>query len=476
MPRLLYRIFITLLALVTAITGTTAPRSAGQGDRLPEGVPPFGAGICSTALYNSGTGLDRETPTEDFPDPSPTDSYVRLVKNASLTDFLRYCARLENAGWRQTFFNQLEQNVYAAYEKDGRQIYLWRSGTKKEVRVADDCCNTVTPDAFGYETDAEPVAQPAVWQFSVPYKDPDRADPERYASNGMLYAVLLSDGKLMIIDGGAKLQASNGNVEELWRFLHSIAGKKPNAKLRIALWVGTHAHGDHSSLFLKFLRRYREKVTVERALFNFPSKKVFPASAAADRVRAYLRKFCPGIKYVKARPGFAFRLQDAECQVLYTHEDHASAEDASVRFDNLNDASLVFRLTLGGRTFLFLGDANLLAEEALLTNFSPDFLRSDVLQAAHHLYNNLGRLYAAVRPEWVFCPQSKLRAQTQPLEAYHTLLSLVPEERLLFAGDGDAYGLAPSPDGGGLTKRTFALHCGPYDFTGFDGAPVDDLS
>lgn len=50
------------------------------------------------------------------------------------------------------------------------------------------------------------------------------------------------------------------------------------------------------------------------------------------------------------------------------------------RSDDENDASLILRVTHGDRTFLFMGDAGLAAEEVLLPDLGP----VDVLKVAHH--------------------------------------------------------------------------------------------
>lgn len=457
----MYRFFISLLSALLAVAGLFGqPKAADHGKWLLPDVPSFDAGVYSTALYNTGTGLDQELVPEDAPDAAvdPHYSYMQLVRNATLTDLLSYCAKLERLGYRQTFCNQIENNAYFGYEKGEKRIYVWRSGSTNEVRVADDCCNTASLDAFGYENDAAGKTQPGVYQFSYPYKDALHPDPEVYAANGMLYAVVLSDRRVIVIDGGHSLQATDRNLAEFWRFLHEATGKKADAKIKIAMWFGTHMHRDHNAFFLRFLRRYHEKVDVERYFFNFQADAVVPSIQAVCRLRRQAATLYPEAKYVKPRPGYRFRLQDAVCEVLYTHEDHVCAADASWRMDNANDASTVLKLTLGGKSFLFLGDAGLIVQETLLRNFTAATLRADALQAAHHLYNNLTALYPVVSPTWVFCPQSGLRARTQPLAAFGTLSALVPEKNLLFADGGLCYGLLP--DGAGeLTLKEIPVDC-----------------
>ena len=467
MVRTVYRILVFVFSVLLTFTGMFPGKSAGgRGTWLLEGVPEFGAGTYSTALYNTGTGLDQELPTEAEPEPDPVNSNMQLVSGVSLADLLAYCGKLEALGYRQTFFHQIENNTYFAYEKGEKRIYVWRSGNANEVRVADDCCNTVSLDAFGYTgRETEKTATPAVYQFSYPYRDADHPDEALYTGNGMLYVIVLSDRSVVVIDGGHRLQFAEQNVSEFWRFLHVVTGKKDDAKIRISLWYGTHIHLDHNAFFTKFLKRYHARVILDRCLFNFQADEVLPTVPAVRRLKSAVVKYYPDVKYVKARPGYAFTLQDARFEVLYTHEDQIDAENASWRMDNANDASTVVKVTLGGKTFLFLGDANRIVEETLRKNFTEETLGADVLQAAHHLYNDLQALYPVVSPTYVFAPQSKLRAQSGPMAAFETLGALVPAENFFFADAGICWGLIPENEG--LRVTGVYVNCVPYDGSDF---------
>ena len=140
------------------------------------------------------------------------------------------------------------------------------------------------------------------------------------------------------------------------------------------------------------------------------------------------------------------------------------AKDASWGFTNANDISAVLRVTLGGKTFLFLGDSDRIPADILLKKYSWVTLKADVLQAAHHLFNDLPELYRVIRPKYVFCPQSKLRAETEPMEAYETLRKLLPKPQFFFASEGIVYGLTPGENGAFTVSET-PVDCIPYDGT-----------
>jgi len=72
------------------------------------------------------------------------------------------------------------------------------------------------------------------------------------------------------------------------------------------------------------------------------------------------------------------------------HDDHMTCGSLSIdflgplkHFDDLNNNSLVFSITLGSKRFLFTGDIGKEAEEALALTYQ-NALKSDVLKIAHH--------------------------------------------------------------------------------------------
>ena len=461
--------FLSLVVSFLALFGISLPNMQEQtrSEWLLSGVPEFGAGYYSTALFNTGTGLDHETVCDYDSDPHPTNSYMQLVRETTPQDVAAYCQTLSQSGYTEVFRNTIEGNEYYGYSKEDSNVYFYRNDSTGETRVINDCCNTVTYSAFSSEADVQPdkALRPGVYQFSYPYQDAEHPEEDLYAPNGMLYIILLSDKRVILIDGGAMKQSTDQNAAELWKFLHTITGKKGNERITIALWYGTHGHADHTLMFYKLLREYHKKITVERAMFNYQSPSVIENKHQnVETLRWALKKFYPNLQYMKQRSGFRFQMQDAACEVLYTQEDAVKANDASWRVTNLNDFSAVLKVTLLGKTFLFPGDSYKIVAKALLKNYSAATLKADVLQASHHLMNDLDELYAAVQPTYVMCPQSRLRAESTPMAAYLTLRKTVPTENFFFASEGIVYGLTPLEDGSFSVSET-PVNCNGYDGT-----------
>ena len=470
-----------------------------QGDWLLQGVPSFDAGFYSSALYNAGTGLFDDTadhtPETDFEEGDLSQSatsagaLMQLVRKTTLADAVSYGEKLKSLGYTQTYSYQIENNFYYAYETAGSSVYYYFNGNSGETRILDDHGSTASLQTFSSVTDLppeEPVTEPptepsdeptgeptgetpaeepqrpTVYQFSYPYLDAEHVGKDNYSSNGMLYAVALTDGRLIVIDGGSRWQASEQNVTEFFGFLHTISGTPEEEPLHIALWYCTHSHGDHTAFFYKLLRRYSDRIDLQRAMFNFPADSVMVKNAYATRIRSILATRYPSLQYLKTHSGMSFRLQDAFCEVLYTHEDYVNIKDATIPADNLNEGCSVLKMTIGNTVFLFPGDALEQTQAILLKNFSAATLHADVLQASHHLKANLAELYAMVAPTYVMCPASRLRAVSTPYEAYLTLRQTVPDENIFFAGDGVSYGFTPQADGT-IALCGIETNCGAYD-------------
>ena len=487
-------IFLTISALFGLGGGITPeptpdpvdpeiPVITEHGEWLLENIPAYDAGLYSTALYNTGTGMDYEyaateveddpaVPADDedegdlAPEQTHTDSLMQLVSSTTAADFNAYCNKLASVGYTQSFSNQIETNLYRAYEKEGQSVYLIYDGNQHVARVIDDCVNTVSLGQFGYDAHTASTgehAQPGVYQFSYPYYDPvSHSLPELFASNGMLYIILLPDNRLVVVDAGAARQSTEQNVAEFVRFVRKLTGKTKNDIIDIALWYGTHSHADHINFFSKTVRKFHYQFNVQRAMFNYQSMDTVAYTNKANRLKMRFSMWYPDMQFIKPRCGYKFTLGEAAFEVLYTHEEAVDPLNASCPILNANDASTVVRLTLGGKTFLFLGDAGFIEEDTLLKNFTSSTLHADVLQAAHHLYNDLTLLYPVVAPTYVMCPQSKVRTVQTGLTAYQTLLRLVPDENMYFAGDNIIYGFLPQNDGTiRITETPDA--CGAYD-------------
>lgn len=417
-------------------------------------VPSFNGGKYSSVAYNTGSGLE-----SDYKAPSDNDSYMQVIRNTTPTTAKLYQNKLKRKGYKKIFENKIEDNNYYAYAKDDKQVYFYFNKNKNETRVIDDCCSDRL-DEFGYKFNSGEAS--TVYQFTFPYYDAEfNTDDTIYSRNGMLYVIKLADNKLIIIDGGSITQSSDKNIEIFMDFIREITNTTDGEKIDVALWYGTHGHSDHITFINKLIKLHSADFNFERFMFNYQSYSNLEYNKRADMFRTQIREVYPEAKYVKCRSGYKFNIANLELEILYTHEDFVNAEDCTFEADDANDASSVLKIYNAGKTFLFLGDSNIIVQRNLLKNFTEKTLHVDVIQGAHHMINHPRTLYNTIQPDYVFCPQSKHRTiVTSAFKSYQTLSQYVDEENFLFADQG-IYGL--TPDGDGINVSFIDRQCTPYD-------------
>ena len=81
---------------------------------------------------------------------------------------------------------------------------------------------------------------------------------------GMSYAVRLSDGRFILLDGGRELEPDAD------RLMETLKEASPHKKPVIGAWILSHPHPDHYYCFFPFMERFGESVEIQRFMLNFP--------------------------------------------------------------------------------------------------------------------------------------------------------------------------------------------------------------
>ena len=123
-----------------------------------------------------------------------------------------------------------------------------------------------------------------------------------------------------------------------------------------------------------------------------------------------------------------------------------SVENAA--FEDLNDCSLVCRVTCGTKRFLFTGDLSEAGEQAMLS--AGYNLAADVLKAGHHgsSHSTTPEFLAAVSPDYAAVSCGALNDYGHPAE--RTLRALHDAECAVYRTDLDGTILFET-DGSGIT-------------------------
>ena len=130
--------------------------------------------------------------------------------------------------------------------------------------------------------------------------------------------------------------------------------------------VATHNDKDHIGGMARIIEKYEPKTLYINQLEGEGKQYGNMLEAAALK----------GTEVVKLRCGDAFSLGDASFTVL-------SPDKSLLDLNDENESSIVLRMTHGDKSVLFMGDAQLKAEEFLMKKYSKELI-CDVIKIGHH--------------------------------------------------------------------------------------------
>lgn len=148
--------------------------------------------------------------------------------------------------------------------------------------------------------------------------------------------------------------------------------------------IATHPHEDHIGGMLSVFNTYKVK--------SFYMPNVSNTTMAFENMINAVAK--EGLKINEIKAGMKFNLGEGAKLEVYSPSKN--------EYENLNDYSPIMKLTYGDNTFLFTGDAEKVAEEEVLDNYSNKELKADVLKYAHHgsSTSSLKKFIKAVSPKY----------------------------------------------------------------------------
>ena len=214
---------------------------------------------------------------------------------------------------------------------------------------------------------------------------------------GMAYLIRLSDGKFAVID------SAFGEYDEPDRLYGLMCEQNLTDGLpTVAAWFFTHPHGDHVNGFVHMSDKYRDKIRVEKIYYDFPPYSVSSTTCDMPSFLRAIERF--GAEKLTPARGDRITLANELFEVLYT------AADFNAPFNNVNNSSLVIKAHIGKYTVMFVGDLMEASARIVLSLCSPDMLKCDLMQMAHHGYwGGCTEFFAAVDPEIVVWPMPEYR-------------------------------------------------------------------
>ena len=228
---------------------------------------------------------------------------------------------------------------------------------------------------------------PTMWQLNVDNKGAK-------ANGGASYVMKVADGSFVIIDGGYNTEV------EADRLYNHLKANTTDEKPVISGWFITHQHGDHYGAFQAFTPKYKDLVTVKGFYYNFPAEGYDLGGSMESSLNNLMRQYTGAKIYRKLHSGMTLWFADMKFEVVYTHEDLYPV----TRNTNVNDTSLVLKLTMGGQTVMFLADIEERASKIIERYYVNDasFIKCDIVQYAHHGWEGATKqLYDTIAAETV---------------------------------------------------------------------------
>lgn len=213
--------------------------------------------------------------------------------------------------------------------------------------------------------------------------------------NGMFMVYKLSDGRLLVFDGG------NASVKDFFiAALKKIAGVN---KPKIAAWVVTHEHGDHYGALIEYY--YKNAATINQVL-EIEEIWMNPVGNEGKGIEQHFRNAFPTAKIRNLTYGEEFNLDLIKITVLSTPDKIVGKSGVDV-----NSYSLVMMLNIGGKKILMTGDANEPTWDFMLDqqkNGEKYSLKCDYLQVPHHGVHAAGTTagYNATEAKYLVIPST----------------------------------------------------------------------
>ncbi len=200
----------------------------------------------------------------------------------------------------------------------------------------------------------------------------------------------------MLIDSGEK-----NNDEKIIKYLRN------NGVVKIDYIVTTHPHSDHIGAMPSIIENFNVKNIIMPRL----SEQNMPTTKGYENFLIAVKN--SGANVIAATPFNEYELRDANFAIL----------SPANQSKNLNNMSIVIKLSFGDTSFLFTGDAESQIEQELLS--SGYDIRSNVLKLGHHGSNtsNTERFLQAVNPSFSIISCGKDNSYGHPHEEVVELLN-----------------------------------------------------
>ena len=327
-----------------------------------------------------------------------------LVQDTNKAEYESFCAALTADGYSVYVTRILNGNIYTTFTKDADFVHTHFAPSNNTVKVT-----------MGDVSDLPVRKQDAVIKnicqpkLTFVAQRADKPEHEPHTDIGLSVIFTLSDGRLVVLDGG---MPNEKNHLALLEAMRNASPDKDNVV--IAGWYLSHAHIDHHGAAWQFIEQHLDKVKIEAFILNYAAdfhyenltEDSWKKADDAQLFRGALQKISPDTKVIKAHSGQVYHYGEEAVEIVYSVEDYYPEP---LNFNN--SSSLVLRLHAKGNTVMLLADTTH-TSGARMMELHKDALKSDMVQIAHHgMWASYSQLYRYINAPVLLWPSNLTNAK-----------------------------------------------------------------
>ena len=327
-----------------------------------------------------------------------------LVEETTKGEYESFCDSLKADGYTVYVTRILNGNIYTTFTKEETFVHTHYAPSNATVKVTmGDACDLPVrkEDAI-----IKNVCQP---KLTFVAQRADKPEHEPHTDIGLSVVFTLSDGRLIVLDGG---MPNEKNHLGLLNAMREASPDKDN--IVIAGWYLSHAHIDHHGAAWQFILQHLDKVKIEAFVLNYAAdthyenltEDSWKKADDAQLFRGALEKISPDTKVIKAHSGQVYYYGEEAVEIVYSVEDYYPEP-----LNYNNSSSLVLRLHAKGNTVMLLADTTH-TSGARMMELHRDALKSDMVQIAHHgMWASYSQLYRYINAPVLLWPSNLTNAK-----------------------------------------------------------------
>lgn len=206
-------------------------------------------------------------------------------------------------------------------------------------------------------------------------------------STSQMLSVLIetNQGKIIMLDGGTP--------EDTTHLVQTLAAKGSH----VDTWLITHPHSDHVGALNEILNHPEYGVTVDHVYFSFAGLSWYQEyePGRADMVAKIMTSL--SLQPQEKVHGDIYRGQEIwvdNIKITVMNQPYLQANNS------INNSSVAYMLDINGKKALFLGDMGVETGKQFLADHTPEELKCDIVQMAHHGQDGVGlEVYQVLQPQ-----------------------------------------------------------------------------